>query len=502
MSRSSWNGCDSRIRACSVLVNGAMGPESSGSKLYPCPIDPEQDLNDYSNAERLATAIAAGSWARYVPGRGWFYWDGQRYAPGLDWVMREAAAEARRLFGIAAGIPDEKLRGTVLKHANSSLRSERLSAAVNLAATIGGVKLEARYCDAMPEILGVTNGIVDLGLGEFDVEYEQNMGSSPFTRDFVTLQAGCEYYSSAQCPNWRNFLESVFDGDAELIAYVQRAVGYSLSGYTSEHVLFFLYGSGANGKSVFVNVLKALFGEYSAVISSETLLARKNGQQTNDLARLPGRRVVIASELEDGARWNESLVKSLTGGDPISARFLYAEFFEFIPVFKLFVVGNHRPVVRGTDEGIWRRLQLIPFNVFFPPEKRDRELTEKLIQELPGILNWAIDGYLLWRESGLNPPASVLDATAAYRSDEDRVGTFIDECCEIDASLSVQASALYKAYHAWAQRRGETPLSMTRFGGRLAERGLRKMKSGFVSYQGIWLRQRDEAEKPPSGADS
>jgi putative DNA primase/helicase len=475
--------------------------EGLGEKNFPQDfVDPLTDLNDYSNAERLAKSIAETGRTRFVPGRGFLEWNGYRYAEAGDRILREAAEQARQLFTLAANYADEKARIAVFKHANTSLRSDRLQAAVKLASSLAGVKMDAKYCDSQPHYLGVRNGIVDLRNSRFATDFERSPEGAPFSGDFITLQAGTDFNLDAQCPLWWRFLEDVFDGDENLIDYVQRAVGYALSGHTSEHVLFFLHGSGANGKSVFVNTLKELFGDYSAIISSETILARKHSQQTNDLARLPGRRLVITSELEEGSRWNESLVKSLTGGDPISARFLYAEFFEFIPVFKLFVVGNHRPAVRGADEGIWRRLQLIPFNRFFPPDRRDRELANRLRGELPGILNWAIQGFNQWLSDGLMPPDCVLAATAAYRADEDRVGQFIDERCDVRSELTASASVLYKAYHAWSESRGEAPLSQTRFGTRLVERGFRRVKAGLIEYQGIALRDKESGKASNASA--
>jgi putative DNA primase/helicase len=260
-----------------------------------------------------------------------------------------------------------------------------------------------------------------------------------------------------------------------------------LSGDISEHVLFFCWGFGANGKSVFVSTLKALSGDYAATISTETLMARQHGEPTNDLARLPGKRLVTATEVEDGSRWAESLVKSVTGGDPIAARFLYHEFFEFTPTFKLLVSGNHRPIVRGMDDGMWRRIHLIPFRRSFPPEQRDRLLGQKLLGELPGILNWALEGFQMWREVGLEPPSAVLAATAEYRSAQDRVGEFIDEKCELGPDFSVQASKLYRAYRVWAEARGEQPLAMPRFATRLGERGFEKFKSNVLFYRGLRL---------------
>lgn len=458
-------------------------------------VDPDRDLNDFSNGERLAEQVSATGEAYYVPGRGWIRWNGFVYAPADDWIMGEAAIAARKLFLQAAAVADEKFRIPILKHANASLRFERLQAAIKIAASIGGIKLHPRYCDASPFLLGVQNGIVDLREGDFAFEWKHGNGK-PFAPDIVTMQAGTGFVPEAECSRWEQFLEEVFDGDSELIKYVQRAVGYILSGYTSEHVFSFLYGGGANGKSVFVNVLKLLLGDYAAVIASESVLAQKFNAQSYDLARLPGKRAVFATELDDGSRWNEPLVKNATGGEVISARAPYRESIEFAPVFKLVVSGNHKPVVRGTDEGMWRRLQLIPFRVFFPPEKRDRELLDKIREELPGILNWAIEGYAMWQADGLSPPAGVVDATAAYRSDEDRVGQFLAERCGRNEQLSIQAARLYRAYHHWSEARGEIPFSMTRFSGRLAEHGIRKVKNGSMFYLGIHLLNSDDAAKP------
>jgi putative DNA primase/helicase len=450
-------------------------------------VDVERGLNDFGNALRLVyDELGPTGDARYVIGRGWFRRVGALYEPGDDWMKIRAARSVVKLFELVPHIRDEKYRSQVLAHANRSLRAERIRAALELAAAMDGIKIPASMCDASPFFAGCKNGILDLREGGFSSWWLKNQ-EKPFELDFITRKLGTEFDPAARCPQWETFLWEVFDGDEQMLAYIQRVGGYVLSGDTSEHVLFFCWGFGANGKSVLVGIFKALSGDYAATISTDTLMARHHGEPTNDLARLPGRRLVTAAEVEDGSRWAESLVKSVTGGDPIAARFLYREFFEFIPAFKLLVTGNHRPIVRGMDDGIWRRIHLIPFRRSFPPAQRDRLLGQKLLRELPGILNWALEGFRMWRELGLAPPAAVLAATAEYRSAQDRVGEFIDDKCELGPDFSVQASKLYRAYHVWAEARGEQPLAMSRFAMRLGERGFEKFKSNVLFYKGLRL---------------
>lgn len=458
--------------------------------------DIERDLNDLSNSELLVRAIGEDREVLFVEGRGWMRRRGALYERADGWALLFAGKVIRVLYGVAANISDEKARAALLRHTTASLRIERLRAMLALAAEAPQIRLKSSQVDCVHSLVGVENGVLDLDTAGLSPLWSK-AGDRRAELDVVTRSCGTYFDGDAKCGRWEQFLNEVFDGDAGLVAYVQRAVGYALSGDISEHVLFFLHGGGANGKSVFLAVLKMLFGQYACTISSETLLASRNGQtQQNDLARLPGVRLAIASELDDGVRWNESLLKSVTGGDTVVARFLYREFFEFSPCFKLFIAGNHKPLVKGTDEGLWRRLQLIPFTVFFPPEKRDKDLVKKLCCELPGILNWALAGYRSWRISGLAPPAAVVAATADYRVEQDRVGEFLQERCRFDLTQKVQASKLYHAYKSWTEARGEFAMNMTRFGGRLTERGIEKKKIGVFFYCGVSLLPVDDSPKP------
>jgi putative DNA primase/helicase len=278
-----------------------------------------------------------------------------------------------------------------------------------------GVAITHNALEVDPWRLTVMNGTLDLRTGEMGEHRREDL----YTR-FVPV----EYDPVAECREWLVFLNRVLNGNEELIAFLQRAMGYSLTGSTGEQCLFFLHGSGANGKSTFLEILRALLGDYAVQADFATFLENRNDGPRNDIARLFGARVVTSSEVGEGKKVNESLVKSLTGTDRVAARFLYAEAFEFLPTFKLWLAANHKPVIRGTDTAIWRRIRLVPFTVEIPEGERDPELPNRLRAELPGILAWAVQGCLLWLESGLGVPDQVRAATDAYRRESDILGAF------------------------------------------------------------------------------
>jgi putative DNA primase/helicase len=302
----------------------------------------------------------------------------------------------------------------------------------------------------------------------------------------ITKLVPVEYDQGATCPfTWLSFLQTVLAGNAALIKFLQKAIGYALTGSTREQSLFFLYGLGANGKSTLLDIILRLLADYGKRTSGETFLVKKGGQIPNDIAALRGARFVAAVEVESGRRLAEVLIKEMTGGDTISARFLHAEFFEFKPEFKIFLAANHKPVIRGTDHAIWRRVHLIPFDVQIPEEQQDKELPAKLQAELPGILNWAIEGCLLWQREGLMPPQEVTEATEGYREEMDPISDFIAECCIVAPGASVKAKELYGAYTEWAEDNKEKkPLSLTAFGLTLTDRGFQKGRGSA----GVWFR--------------
>jgi putative DNA primase/helicase len=275
---------------------------------------------------------------------------------------------------------------------------------------------------------------------------------APHYEDYCTKSAAVS--PGGECPRWRQFLEEITGRDNELQAYLQRVAGYCLTGVTTEHALFFCYGTGANGKSVFINTLADVWGDYAVSAPMETFVASKTDHHPTDLAMLRGARLVVAHEIEAGRRWAEPKIKTLTGGDRISARFMRQDFFEFTPQFKLLIAGNHKPGLRGVDEAMRRRLHLIPFSVTIPEAERDPRLSEKLQGEWGGILQWAIDGCLEWRRVGLAPPAAVLDATARYLASQDGIANWLDDCCNQGHDETSKRSDLWARWKTWTEANG------------------------------------------------
>ena len=286
---------------------------------------------------------------------------------------------------------------------------------------------------------------------------------------------------------WERFLDEIFEGDKDLIRYVQKAVGYTLTGETVEQCAFFLYGTGRNGKSTFIDIIREIMGSYAANIQPESLMVKSSaGSAINsDIARLKGARLVTSVEPNEGVRLNEGLIKQLTGDDTVTARKLYGEEFEFKPEFKLWMATNHKPTIRGTDTGIWRRIHLIPFNACIPLEKVDKDLKQKLRSELPQIFRWALDGCLLWQKEGLRQPASVMDAVREYRREMDVITAFIEDKCEL--SGAEQSSLLYAAYSQWAEDNNEYRMSATKFSLEMSKRFEKVKARNSNFFNGISL---------------
>lgn len=326
---------------------------------------------------------------------------------------------------------------------------------------------------------------IDLLTGE---QYE------PRPTDFCTKIAPVA--PGGECPLWLAFLDRITGGDTELQEYLARVCGYWLTGHTREHALFFLHGSGANGKSVFIDTIAGMMGDYAMTAPIETFLSMRGDRHPTELAALRGARLVVAHETESGRHWNESRIKQLTGGDAVAARFMRQDYFEFKPTFKLCIVGNHKPSLRTVDEAIQRRFHLIPFAVTIPKDERDLKLAEKLKTEWAGILQWAVDGCLEWRRDGLNPPQAVREATDEYLAAEDSFGAWIEECTEPMANWSFESSAdLFASWKKWADKAGEQTGSLKRFADTLQSRGYaRKRTENARGFEGIRLRRHDYSD--------
>lgn len=422
---------------------------------------------DLGNARRLVQLDGAG--LRYVPQWGtWLVWDGQRWRRDVKGeVVERAKSVTTTLWREVAEESDGERRKNLAKWAAQSEAANRIDAMVKLARTEPGIAVEPDELDADPWLLNLASGTVDLRSGAH---------RPPRPADLLTKLAPVVFDPAATCPAWLAFLARIIP-DPSVRQFLQEAVGYALTGTTSEQVLFFAYGSGANGKSTLTDTLQALLGDYARQAAPDLLLARQDAHPTG-VADLHGARLVVATEVEEGRRLGEATVKQLTGGDRIKARFMRQDFFEFTPTHKFFLHGNHRPVVRGTDHAIWRRLRLIPFTVTIPDEEQDRHLVERLRGELPGILRWAIEGCLRWQRHGLSEPDAVLAATSAYRREMDSLGGFLEEHCVMAEHAQASAASLYQAYKAWLDENGEESVSQKAFGSALADRGFESRKAG------------------------
>jgi len=348
-------------------------------------------------------------------------------------------------------------------HAKASGKRDRIMAAVNLAQSDPSVVTPLERFDADPMLLGVRNGFIDLRNGSFHAPDREKM---------ISRSGFSDYEYDATCPRWMNFLEKILP-DPDVRLYLQRAVGYTLTGLTDEQCFFFLWGLGANGKSTLINILAKLLGSYADSIPADALMAR-NSRHPEIFARLTGKRMVVSSELDEGQRFSESLIKLLTGGDMLVARQMYGSSFEFKPQFKLFVAGNYKPEIRGMDHGIWRRVKLISFEVKIPAGEIDKNLDEKLLTEMPGILNWAIDGCLSWQKAGLVEPQAILKATEGYHAESNVVGKWISEHCKTGHTESCLLKVLYQDFVCWAEDNGEHVIPRKQFTPKLEANGYAK----------------------------
>jgi putative DNA primase/helicase len=304
----------------------------------------------------------------------------------------------------------------------------------------------------------------------------------PRREDYFTKHTNV--VAGGDCPRWHDFLGQVTAGNKDLQAYLQRMTGYCLTGVVREHVLFFLYGTGANGKGVFINTLRWVWGSYATTAPTELFLASPYPSHPTEKAYLRGARMVVAQEIGQGRKWDEAKIKEMTGGDPISARFMRQDFFEFMPQFKLVIVGNHRPSFQGVDEAIRRRIHLVPFTVTIPEKDRDPDLGEKLRKEGGGILQWAIDGCAEYRRIRLSPPKIVTEATEKYLIEEDSFGRWVEECCTIDPKMFGNGNVLWNSWKEWAERNNDPVGSRKNFAQVMEQHGYKPEK--YQGKRGFW----------------
>lgn len=426
---------------------------------------PVENCSDLGNARRFA--MRHGERLRYVNALGgWHVNDGRRWRrDDTGEVFRLWEETGRSIYQEAALASTRELREQLAAWAKRSEGRARVEAAIALARHQPQIAGRAADFDSSPWLLNLVNGTYDLRADELRAHRRE---------DLITKLAPVTYEESATAPLFLAMLERIFGCQEALVRFVQRFVGHALTGLTTEQVLLLLYGVGANGKTTFVEIVRALLGDYAQTADFGAFLAREQPGVRNDLARLVGARLVSAVEMSRGGRLDEAVVKQITGGDMITARFLFREFFEFRPTFKLVLVSNHRPKIRGTDYAIWRRVRLVPFDVIIPAEERDPLLLQRIITtELPGVLNWALEGCRQWQAEGLGEPDEVRDATDEYRQEQDVLAPFLAERCVEDAEASVTAAQLYVTFKRWAEENGERTVSQRTLGEWLRERGFR-----------------------------
>ncbi|MCC7046728.1 MAG: hypothetical protein IT562_08465 [Alphaproteobacteria bacterium] len=452
-----------------------------------------KDYNDVGNAERLVAR--AGASLKFVRESSWYAFDGARWCKATGDKRAELLAQetvkgiraefwALRDQGRREGEAEDEFKKRVATHFGWAIRS-------GFTPRIRGMIEQARSLLEIPAAaLDVDSFKFNVGNGTLLLRPEERGGielRAHDREDLITRVAPVAFDPQAACPMFHAFLARILPIAADRV-FLQTWLGYSLTGDASEQRMVVLCGSGANGKSTLMEVVSAVLGDYSTGLPFTSLALddrRQGAAASPDLARLPGVRMVRASEMKQNTRLDETMIKALTGGEPITVRHLNCPFFEFTPVFKLTLSTNHKPIIRGADTGIWRRLVLVPFTVEIPEAERDKTLALKLRGEAPGILNWLLDGLRLWFDHGLRVPDSLLVATGNYRADSDPLSGFLDVVVLRDPHSTVSAKELRAAYVAWCKANALDPVGETMFGRMMGERGYTKHRSGTVKYLGI-----------------
>ena len=440
------------------------------------------DMTDTGNAHRLYDKF--GKLIRYSYNRKkWYFWTGKQ------WILDEMG-EVKKLADViiddlkreAWNIQDEDLQEAAFKFAKTTANSARKEAMVKEAQHLMDIPAAPDDFDGYTDFLNCENGVVNLRNGELFPHDPSYM---------LTKKCDCEYDVRHGRPEmWLKFLDDITGGNADLQRYIQKCVGYSISGSNREQCAYFLYGMGNNGKSTFLDTISDMLGDYASNSQPDTFmlqsrLGSSGGGANSDIARLKSARFVTSEEPTEGIRLNEGLLKQLTGGSKVTCRFLYGDEFEYTPEFKIWIATNHKPVIRGTDFGIWRRIKLIPFEVNIPKDKVDKNLKFKLRKEFPQILAWAVEGCMMWQREGMEEPECVLEATKEYKQEMDLIAGFVEQCIMIDYTADkIQASDLFGVYSRWAKQNNEYEMSSKKFFMEVAKKLPEKGRNGKGVYYG------------------
>lgn len=424
-------------------------------------------MGDLDNA-RYFKAMFEGEFLFCHSNRKWLRFNGMRW----EWCQKDEQMGAAKL--VAEQImekagelfkldPTGALSRAWQSHAKTIRNNGRIIAMLELAASEPGMSISSiSELDNQPMLLGVGNGVLDL----------KNMKLLPADpKLLISRQAHADYNRAATCPLWLKFLDEIFLGDQDVIRYIQKALGYSLTGDVSEELLHFCYGHGKNGKSVMANVIVKIMGDYVQTANFD-LLAMKDSTASNDVARLVGARLVMANETRENQRLDDQKLKALVSTEKITARFMYAEYFEFWPQFKIWLRGNYKPIITDSSNGAWRRMRLVPFEYQVPEGKTDFKIEEKLLAEKEGILAWMVDGCHLWQQERLVAPKRIADASRIYQEESDMLGEFLEDCCEVGADKTESQKAIYGSYKLWAFKNGTHPVTQKSFTRQLGSRGV------------------------------
>jgi len=431
------------------------------------------------NVQRLVASH--GATMRYVPQWSqWLRWDGMRWKESIGHAERVAMTLSASVFAAASIEPDVDEAKRLYKWAVACESAKVISASVRLAQCHDVFQTEAGMFDQDDWALNCENGILDLKTGKL----------GPHRPDaLMTKQVSVEYRGDScvesLCPRWLEFLDVVFNHNVELIQFIQRAVGYCLTGSVEEQVMFLCHGGGSNGKTTFVRTIQSILGDYATQVDSNILMSSKDEQHSTGLTDLMGKRFAGASESDRSRHLGEARIKQLTGDDVISARRMRQDFVRFSPSHKLWLLVNHKPIIKGNDEGIWRRLVYVPFTVHISNEQKDRQLRQKLEQEAAGIFQWMVQGCREWQRIGLTPPQVVLDEVADYKSDMDLLKDFFEECCDVGEKYRVPKRDLFEVYKDWCEPLNNKAGNIKFFGRLMMERGFKETVTKVKDAQGV-----------------